>query len=87
VESAVDSARSVAMSYGISGHSAALRWTLFHSILDTQYGDSVIIGASNLEQLEQNLDIIAEGPLPKEVAEKMGSTYSEIADAEIAYHF
>jgi aflatoxin B1 aldehyde reductase len=52
-----------------------------------KYGDGVIIWASSVEQLRQNLDIIAEGPLPQEVAAAIGKIYRGIADDRIPYHF
>nr|XP_060614802.1 aflatoxin B1 aldehyde reductase member 2-like [Anolis sagrei ordinatus] len=49
--------------------SAALRWIYHHSQLQGGLGDAVILGASSLEQLQQNLQYAEEGPLePKVVA-------------------
>lgn len=87
VESAVDAGISAAAKHGISGHSAALRWTVYHGILDPKHGDSVIIGASSVEQLKQNLDVIAEGPLPEDVAAAYGKIYEGLGKDEIPYHF
>lgn len=69
--------------HGISGHAAALRWTAYHSILDHKLGDAIIIGVSNLDQLKQNLDIIEEGPLPKEVADAVEEVYKYVGDGDI----
>ncbi|KAI3391937.1 hypothetical protein diail_6607 [Diaporthe ilicicola] len=69
--------------HGISGHAAALRWTSFHSILDQKLGDAIILGASTVDQLKQNLDILEEGPLPQEVADSIEGVYSYVGDAEI----
>ncbi|KAJ6016602.1 hypothetical protein N7540_011193 [Penicillium herquei] len=49
----------------ISGSGACLRWLYYHSVL--QEGDGVIMGASKLPQIVQNIDDIARGPLPAEV--------------------
>ncbi|KAH8695538.1 NADP-dependent oxidoreductase domain-containing protein [Talaromyces proteolyticus] len=87
IVSAVDRAVATATKFGISGHAAALRWTLHHGILDGKHGDGIIIGASSTTQLEQNLDIVEAGPLPKEVVEAMNDIYSELAGEEISYHF
>ncbi|KAJ6656867.1 hypothetical protein lerEdw1_003198 [Lerista edwardsae] len=43
--------------------SAALRWIYYHSMLQADQGDAVIIGISNLEQLQENLKCHEEGPL------------------------
>jgi aflatoxin B1 aldehyde reductase len=53
-----------AKNFGISGHAAALRWTTWHSQLVAENGDAVIVGASTLGQLEENLNILEQGPLP-----------------------
>ncbi|RGP70964.1 hypothetical protein FSPOR_3651 [Fusarium sporotrichioides] len=85
IEVAVEKALQVAAKHGIGGHAAALRWTAHHSILEKHYGDGVIIGASSLEQLENNLEVIEEGPLPKEVAAAIDQVYEEVGD-EISYY-
>lgn len=72
-----------AAKYNISGHAAALRWTAYHSALDPSLGDAIIIGASKVEQLEENLDIIAAGPLPDEVAQAVEDVYRHVGEAEI----
>ena len=52
---------------GVSPISAALRWLVHHSLLRGEAGDGVILGASSLAQLTQNLAAVAEGPLPATV--------------------
>jgi aflatoxin B1 aldehyde reductase len=42
---------------------AALRWVSHHSLMKREYGDSVIIGASSLNHIEQNLIDLEKGPL------------------------
>lgn len=69
--------------HNISGHAAALRWTAYHSVLDASLGDAIIIGASTLEQLKENLDIIEAGPLPEELAQAVGDIYQHVGDVEI----
>lgn len=87
IETITDQVREVAAKHGINGHAAALRWTVYHSILSATHGDAVIIGASSPAQLTSNLDMIEEGPLPKEVADAVGALYQKIGDSEIPYHF
>ena len=53
-----------AQKHGINGHEVALRWVLHHSALRGELGDGMIIGASNLEQLDANLKMCDAGPLP-----------------------
>lgn len=75
----------MAAKHGINGHAAALRWTTYHSVLDREKGDAVIIGASKLSQLADNMDIIAQGPLPQEVVEVFDGVYGQLGDEAIAY--
>ncbi|KAK3642205.1 hypothetical protein LTR56_001184 [Elasticomyces elasticus] len=56
--------RDEAAVHGITGHAAALRWCVYHSILDERSGDAVIVGASSITQLEDNSKITEEGRLP-----------------------
>jgi len=67
-----------AAKHGISGHAAALRWTVWHSDLQAERGDSVIIGASSLKQLEENLDILEQGPLPDTLLETVEGIWADV---------
>lgn len=87
LEAAADRAREAASQNGINGHAAALRWTLYHSGLDAEKGDAVVIGSSSIDQLKSNLDIIDAGPLPQEVADALGAVYGQVGDEVIPYHF
>ena len=78
--------RDAAEKHGISGHAAALRWTVFHSVLDGKYGDGVIFGVSKMEQLHETLDAIEAGPLPTELAEAIDAVYVSLEGAEPPYH-
>ncbi|XP_063001364.1 aflatoxin B1 aldehyde reductase member 2 [Elgaria multicarinata webbii] len=49
--------------------SAALRWIYHHSKLQGDRGDAVIIGMSNMDQLQENLKSSEEGPLLPGVVE------------------
>ena len=46
---------------------AVYRWLAYHSMLDADRGDSIIIGASKLTHLKQNLNAIQSGPLPDDI--------------------
>ena len=79
---AAETVRSHARQYGITGHAAALRWTTWHSKLDAASGDAVIIGASKIEQLEENLDILEQGPLPEALVEVMNKMWDDVKALE-----
>ncbi|KAI3554639.1 aflatoxin B1 aldehyde reductase member 2 [Colletotrichum abscissum] len=85
IMTATEKAIDVASKHGIGGHAAALRWTVYHSILSKEYEDSVIIGASSPEQLETNLDMIEQGPLPEDVVSALEELHEQIVD-KIPYH-
>ena len=54
---------------GIRLVEAAFRWLAFHSALDASEGDGILIGASRLSQLDQNISSIKAGPLPESVVD------------------
>ncbi|RFU77889.1 aflatoxin b1 aldehyde reductase member 2 [Trichoderma arundinaceum] len=86
IEAAADRVREVAAKHGISGHAASLRWTAHHGILSAEHGDSIIVGASSVKQLNENLDILEQGPLPQDVVDAVDAIFTEIGDDAIAYH-
>ncbi|KAL7943688.1 Aldo/keto reductase [Trichoderma barbatum] len=86
IEAAADRVREIAAKHGISGHAASLRWTAHHSALSAEHGDAIIIGASSIAQLKENLDIFEQGPLPQEVVEAIDAIFGEIGDDAVAYH-
>ena len=68
--------------FGISGHAAALRWTTWHSDLAAEEGDAVIVGASSLAQLEENMNILEQGPLPETLLEVMASVWEDVKNLD-----
>lgn len=64
----------------------ALRWTIHHGALDSTRGDAIIIAASNLNQLEANLDAVEAGPLPPDVASALEILHAAIGDDAVPYH-
>lgn len=86
ISKCTDKALAVASKHGITGHAAALRWSAYHGVLDGSRGDSIVLGTSSVEQLEQNLESIEQGPLPDEVAAALDGVFAETAGDEILYH-
>ena len=66
---AVDVIKEAAGKYGITTAEAAYRWLAYHSMLNGERGDAVIIGASGLHHLIQNMEALKAGPLPDELIE------------------
>ncbi|KAF5674483.1 Aflatoxin B1 aldehyde reductase member 3 [Fusarium circinatum] len=85
ISEATEKALAAASSHGISGHATALRWTAHHGALSKEHGDSIVVGASSVQQLNSNIDAIEAGPLPDDVADALGAVYAEI-DGVLPYH-
>ena len=73
--------------HGISGHAAALRWTVYHSALEPALGDACILGASTVQQMEENLDILEHGPLPVSLVRVLNLVWNRATTAGPKYHF
>ena len=58
--------------HGISVTEASLRWLYHHSALKEE--DGVILGASSMEQLHENLNALTKGPLD----ESMVKVFDEV---------
>lgn len=65
--SALDVIRPVAQKLGMTTAEAAVRWASHHSLMKREHGDAVIIGASSVAQLEENLTNLEKGQLPEEM--------------------
>jgi aflatoxin B1 aldehyde reductase len=55
--------RAASEKHGLTMAEVALRWISHHSLMKRDKGDTVIVGASNVDQLEQNLVDLEKGPL------------------------
>lgn len=59
--------KEVAAKYDMTIIEATYRWLAYHSMLKGERGDAVIIGASRISQLEQNIAAFTKGELPTEL--------------------
>lgn len=66
---AIEVIKKVINQYGITCIEATYRWLTYHSMLNGERGDAVIIGASKLSHLRQNMEAVKAGPLPEDVVE------------------
>lgn len=55
--------------HGISSIEATYRWLAYHSMLNGDRGDAILIGASKMNHLIQNIETIKAGPLPEDIVE------------------
>jgi len=65
---------------------AAMRWIVHHSVLNGNYDDGVLFGASSLEHVEANLKSYAAGELPKSITDAFDSAW-QIAAPEADVYF
>ncbi|KAF8906055.1 Aldo/keto reductase [Gymnopilus junonius] len=75
---AVSSIKTVSDKYNLTLTEVALRWISHHSLLKREYGDAVLIGASSLNHIEQNLVDLEKGPLPEEVVKALDEAWFEV---------
>mgnify|MGYP000982297095 CR=1 FL=1 len=69
---------SSAVQYGLSAAEAALAWLVNSSMLKTSYNDSIIVGASKLTQLEQNLRSLSISEIPEDLQNKFENAWDVI---------
>ena len=76
---AMDIVKAACAQAGISTVEATYRWLAHHSMLDGARGDAIIVGASKLEHLKQNLAAAAAGPLPDAVRAAFAKAWAACA--------
>ncbi|KAF2723059.1 Aldo/keto reductase [Polychaeton citri CBS 116435] len=78
----------IATEEGTTQADLAYRWVKYNSPLKAEHGDAIIIGARNLEQLEETLKAIDKGPLSEKAARRIDGVWEKIkGDAPIDnYH-
>lgn len=64
---AVEVIKVAAEKYGITSIEATYRWLAYHSMLNGEKGDGILMGASKLNHLKQNMEAVKQGPLPDDV--------------------
>lgn len=82
---ALDILRPVAKKHGLSEAECALRWMTNHSLLKKEFGDAIIIGASSVKQLDENLVNLEKGPLPDEVVEAFDEGWAKVKGVCASY--
>ena len=73
----------VAKEHDLSLAQIAYRWCAYHSKLKMTDGgrDGLVFGVSSLEQLQSNLQILQEGPLPDAVVKALDEAWEKITKA------
>lgn len=83
---AVDEIRKACESEGIPMVEAAYRWLCNHSCLDASERDGILLGASRLSQMEQNMAAAKKGELPQSILDAMDAAW-EIAKPDSPAYF
>lgn len=66
--------------FGVEPGEAAWRWLLFHSMIDGEKGDAVIVGPSNLEQLKDYSEFANKGRLPDDLVKGLNDLWEVVKD-------
>lgn len=77
---AADMLKKVCQEYNLTIVEATYRWLAYHSMLDGDRGDSILIGASKLEHLEQNISALNKGKLPDEIKNVFEETWKVVCN-------
>lgn len=85
---AVDEIRKACDEEGVPMVEAAYRWLCNHSKMDATKGDGILLGASRIEQMEQNMEAAKKSELPQSILDAMDGAW-EIAkpDSPAYYKF
>ncbi|KAJ3907283.1 Aldo/keto reductase [Lentinula edodes] len=83
---AVASIQTVADHHNLTMAEIALRWVSHHSLMKSEYGDAILIGASSLEHIRQNLIDLEKGPLAEEVVTALDKAWESVKPYASKYH-
>lgn len=75
---ALDAIKEVSQKRGLAIAEVALRWLKHHSQLSEAKGDAIIVGASSVKHLEENLVDLEKGPLPEEIVDIIESVWPTV---------
>ncbi|PPQ63351.1 hypothetical protein CVT24_006724 [Panaeolus cyanescens] len=79
--------QAVADKHNLTLTEIALRWISHHSQLKREYNDSVLIGASNVKHIKENLVDLEKGPLPEEVVKVLDDAWEGVKPHASAYYY
>jgi aflatoxin B1 aldehyde reductase len=82
---ALGNIRAVAEKHNLTLTEVALRWISHHGLLKREYGDSVLIGASSLKHIQENLIDLEKGPLPAEVLKVLDEAWVQVQPFASSY--
>lgn len=77
---ALDEWDKLAQKVGTSKARLAYRWVVHNSVLSGKFGDAVIIGGRNADQVTDTAEAISEGPLPANIVSEIDKLWEKIKD-------
>lgn len=83
---AVDAIKQACDIEGIPMVEAAYRWLVNHSQMEADKGDGILLGASRIEQMTQNMAAAQKGTLPQTILDAMNAAW-EIAKPDSPAYF
>lgn len=83
---AIEQIKQVCEKEGVAMVEAAYRWLVNHSCMNTELNDGILLGASQQEQMEQNLAAAEKGSLPENIIAAMDEAW-EIAKPDSPAYF
>lgn len=83
---AVDAIKQACDAEGIPMVEAAYRWLVNHSMMDAEKGDGILLGASRIEQMTQNMAAAQKGVLSQSILDAMDAAW-EIARPDSPAYF
>ncbi|CAK5275984.1 unnamed protein product [Mycena citricolor] len=72
--------------HGLTMIEVALRWTMHHSLMKREFGDAVLIGASSMAHIKQNLADFEKGALPEDVVEALDEAWAGVKGIANPYY-
>jgi aflatoxin B1 aldehyde reductase len=85
--STLQNLHTVCAKFDMDAISAALRWLVHHSQLDSDRDDAIIIGASSIAHLQHNLSAVNQGPLPQQVVDAINNASETVRPHWPSYFF
>lgn len=83
---AIDEIKKACEAENIPMVEASYRWLVNHSMMKSELGDGILLGASRIDQMEQNLIATTKGKLPQSILDAMDAAL-EIAKPDSPAYF
>ncbi|KAH8902860.1 Aldo/keto reductase [Coniochaeta sp. PMI_546] len=84
---ALDVWEQIAKDEGVSRAELAYRWVVYHSKLQGDLGDAVIIGARNQQQLKETLEALKNGPLSDGAVKRISEIWESVKAEAVLDNF